>query len=162
MKPTRPGVLLALVVLAGSALVVLITSLGWDVPVVPWSLPGTLLLVTAGVLVGSLSFRRRLRGSADAPPLDPLHAARMAVLAKACSHAGALLGGAYGGIAVGLLLHSSSEARRGDAVVAGCAALAALALAGVGLLLERWCRLPPRQEPPPAAEDDIDIHVPPH
>lgn len=152
MNRTRPGLLVVLVL--GVALVVLLVVRLADVqlPPVPWSLPAALAVVDLGVLVAALSFRRRLRGLPGAKPYDPLHAARMVVLAKACSHAGAVLAGAYGGLALALLLVSSSDARRQDALFAGLAGLAALGLVAVGLLLERFCQLPPRD----GADHDAD------
>ncbi|MGN6244579.1 MAG: DUF3180 domain-containing protein [Motilibacteraceae bacterium] len=152
MNRTRPGLLVALVL--GAAVLVLLAVRLSDaqLPPVPWSLPAALAVVDLGVLVAALSFRRRLRGLPGAKPYDPLHAARMVVLAKACSHAGAVLAGAYGGLAVALVVVSSSAARRQDALFAGLAALAALGLVLVGLLLERFCKLPPRD----GADHDAD------
>ncbi|HEU4675031.1 MAG TPA: DUF3180 domain-containing protein [Motilibacteraceae bacterium] len=152
MNRTRPGLLVALVL--GTALLVLLVVRLADaqLPPVPWSLPAALAVVDLGVLVAALSFRRRLRGLPGAKPYDPLHAARMVVLAKACSHAGAVLAGAYGGLALALALVSSSAARRQDALFSGLAALAALGLVAVGLLLERFCKLPPRDD----ADHDAD------
>jgi hypothetical protein len=149
---TRPGLLVALVL--GTALLVLLVVRLADaqLPPVPWSLPAALAVVDLGVLVAALSFRRRLRGLPGARPYDPLHAARMVVLAKACSHAGAVLAGAYGGLALALVLVSSSAARHQDALFSGLAALAALGLVAVGLLLERFCKLPPRDD----ADRDAD------
>ncbi|MGN6332559.1 MAG: DUF3180 domain-containing protein [Motilibacteraceae bacterium] len=156
MNRTRPGLLVALVL--GTALLVLLVVRLADaqLPPVPWSLPAALAVVDLGVLVAALSFRRRLRGLPGAKPYDPLHAARMVVLAKACSHAGAVLAGAYGGLALALALVSSSAARRQDALFSGLAALAALGLVAVGLLLERFCKLPPRDD----ADHDADTAEP--
>lgn len=143
MRAVRPSVLAGLAVGAGLLVVAWVLLLDPTVPAVPWTLPLVLAMLAAGMLVATLSFRRRLRGEPGARPYDPLHAARMVVLAKACAHGGALLGGGYAGLALGLLLRSSSDARRADAAVAGSAALAALAVLGVGLFLEHVCRVPP-------------------
>lgn len=115
-------------------------------PVVPRSLPVVLAVAALGMLAATLSFRRRLLGAPGAKPYDPLHAARMVVLAKACAHGGAVLGGGYAGLTVALLVRSSSAARRSDAVVCGLGAAAALALMAVGLFLEHVCRVPPDGE----------------
>jgi Protein of unknown function (DUF3180) len=151
VRETRPGVLVGLG--AGAALLVvgLVALLRPTLPAVPWTLPATLAVVTAGILAAALSFRRRLRAAPGAKPYDPLQAARMVVLAKACSHGGALVAGGYGGLAVALVMSSASPLRRLDAALSGLTALAALALVGVGLLLERFCRIPPADEPPDAA-----------
>lgn len=155
MSRTRPGLLVALFLVAALVVLLVVRLTDVQLPAVPWSLPAALALVDLGLLVAALSFRRRLRGLPGARPYDPLHAARMVVLGKACSHAGAVLGGVYGGLALALVVASSSQARHQDALLAGLAALAALALVAVGLLLERFCRLPPRQGP-----DDHDADEP--
>lgn len=158
MNRTRPGLLVALVVVAALVVLLVVRLADVQLPAVPWSLPAALAVVDLGVLVAALSFRRRLRGHPGAKPYDPLHAARMVVLAKACSHAGAVLAGCYGGLAISLVVVSSSDARRQDSLFAGLAALAALALVGVGLLLEHFCRLPPREGP----DHDADEPEPEH
>ena len=152
MNRTRPGLLVALVLGAAFLVLLVVRLTDPQLPPVPWSLPAALGVVDLGVLVAALSFRRRLRGLPGAKPYDPLHAARMVVLARACSHAGAVLAGAYGGLALALVVVSSSNARRQDALFSGLAALAALGLVAVGLLLERFCKLPPREGP----EHDVD------
>jgi hypothetical protein len=143
VTPTRIRVLVGLAVATGVLVGGVLTLTRPAVPAVPWTLPAALAVIALGVLVAALSFRRRLLGAAGARPYDPLHAARMVVLAKACSHGGALLGGGYAGLGVALLLRSASPLRRLDALLSGLAALAALGLVLVGLLLERFCRIPP-------------------
>jgi hypothetical protein len=71
----------------------------------------------------------------------------MAALAKAASHAGALLIGAYAGVVLYLLGGDESPLRRERALVAGAAALASVALVAAGLFLERVCRVQPPDEP---------------
>lgn len=152
MRETRPGVLVGLGTGAALLVVALVALLRPTLPAVPWTLPATLAVVTAGILVAALSFRRRLRAAPGAKPYDPLQAARMVVLAKACSHGGALIAGGYGGLAVALVTSSASPLRRLDAAVSGLTALAALALVGVGLMLERFCRIPPGDQPTDATD----------
>ncbi len=160
MTPTRPRVLLALVLGAAVLVAGVLLLAEPTLPAVPWTLPAALAVVAAGLLAAALSFRRRLRGAPGARPYDPLHAARMVVLAKACSHAGALLAGGYVGVAVALLLRSSSPERRTDAALSGLSALAALAVLAVGLLLERFCRVPPDDGPDGTAGGGRDVPAP--
>jgi hypothetical protein len=149
VRPTRARVLVALAL--GAALV----AYSWfnltatTLPVMPWTLPVVLVGLAAGVLFLAVSLRRRLRGEPGTKPVDPIGAARMAVMSKACSHAGALLAGGYAGIAAYLLVEFDSGARRTDALVTGLSALAAAALLAAGLLLERVCRVQPPDEEPP-------------
>lgn len=147
MTPTRRGVLVALGVGAFFAVFALLLLGSVSLPAVPWTLPVALGALAGGMLVAAFSFRRRLRGEPGAKPYDPLHAARMVVLAKACAHAGAVLVGGYAAVAVALVVQFDSPARRLDALVCALSALAALAVLAVGLLLERFCRVPPPEDP---------------
>lgn len=151
MRPTRAGTLLALAIGAGLVAYGAVDLFRLDLPPMPWTLPVALLGLALGVVVTALALRGRLRGDPDAKPIDPLAAARTVVLAKACSHAGALLGGAYAGVAVYLVLEYESDERRTDALVTALSALAAAALLAAGLLLERFCRVPPSDDEPPPA-----------
>ena len=143
MRPTRASVLAALVVVPAVLVVAYVLVLTPVLPVVPRSLPVVLAVAALGMLAATLAFRRRLSGAPGAKPYDPLQAARMVVLAKACAHGGAVLAGGYTGLTIALLVRSSSAARRSDALVAGLGALAALGLMAVGLFLEHACRVPP-------------------
>ena len=120
-------------------------------PVMPWTVPVMLAIFAAGIVVSASALRRRLRGDLDVKAPDPLHAARMAALAKATSHGGAGLSGLYAGLALYFFTSEASPLRRERGVVAALAALAGVALVGAGLFLERVCRVdPPQDEPPPA------------
>lgn len=110
-------------------------------PQVPWSVVAILLVVAGVVLWLGLAVRAYQRGKR--PNLEPLRAARTAVLAKASSITGALLSGWYGAQAIVLLADLANEPVRSSALSAGVAAIAAIVLAVVGLVVERFCRLPP-------------------
>jgi hypothetical protein len=138
-------VLAALAAAAGGLVLLALLVTRAVLPAVPWSVPVALVVVDLGVAVAALSFRRRLLGAPGARPYDPLQAGRMVVLAKACSHAGAVLAGGYAGLAVALLVASDSAARRTDALLAGGAAVAGVVLVVLGLALEALLRLPPRE-----------------
>ena len=116
----------------------------------PWTVPVGILILAGVVLVAGLEVRRWLAGRRDRP-LDPLLAARVAVLAKAAAYTGGGLVGWYLAQAV-LLLPDLVGDRRSRFVIALLAALTAVGLACVGLLAQRWCRLPP-EEP---GEEEID------
>lgn len=151
MTPTRPRTLVLLGLGVALAVLGLLSLARLVLPAVPWTVPVAVVLVALGVLAAALGFRRRLLGAPGARPYDPLQAARMVVLAKASSHAGAVLAGGYLGFTVALLLRSTSRARLVDAALAGASVLAALALVGLGLWLERMCRVPSDDERPPGA-----------
>ncbi len=115
----------------------------------PWPAVPGLLLLAGVVLAAGWPVRRWVRGERDRQ-LDPLVAARTVVLAKAACYAGAALAGWY--LAQGLILLPALVGdRRSRFVVALLCVLASVALAGAGLLVQRWCRVPPDDQDPGAA-----------
>ena len=146
MRPTRAGVLLAVGLLAATVtwgLLRILDSRSPLTPPMPWTVPVALLFLALGIAVSAVSLSGRLRGDLDARPVDPLAAARMVALAKASSHAGALLAGGYAGVAAFLLPDAEGDLRRERLLLAGTSVLCALVLLGAGLFLERVCRVEP-------------------
>jgi len=117
---------------------------GGSPPEVPWSVTAVLVLIAGIVLWLGLAVRAYQRG--DKPDLDPIGAARTAALAKAASFAGSLLTGWYGAQVLVLLADLANEPMRRGALSAGAATLAAVVLAVVGMIVERFCRLPPPED----------------
>jgi hypothetical protein len=143
MRPTRTGPLL-LVALA-VAVIGWAGLQGWSVrgrelPPLPWSVPLVMVALAVGVLAAGWPVRRWQRGDLGRR-LDPLRAARVAVLAKAAQWCGALLSGWYAAQLLVVLPTLDVDPRRGLAVRAGAALLAAVAVWVVGWLVERWCRI---------------------
>src|SRR5436305_2935330 len=66
-------------------------------PYVPWPSAVVLGVFGGAVLVAALALRPRLLGREGHQPVPPLVAARFGVLSLACSRAGALFAGVYGG-----------------------------------------------------------------
>jgi len=93
--------------------------------------------------------RQFLRGKR--PSLDPIRAARTAVLAKASAYTGSLLAGWYAGQVLLLLGDLDIAVRRERAIAAACAAVAAVLLCVVGLLVEWFCQVPPQADEPAEA-----------
>lgn len=108
------------------------------VPALAWA---AILLI--GVLVGVLGWNVRQYTRGRRPRMDLLLAARTVVLATASAYTGAVLSGWYAAQILVVVGDLHIDARRVVAVSAGVAALCALALAVVGLLVERWCEVPP-------------------
>jgi hypothetical protein len=123
---------------------------GVPVPRVPVSAPLTILLLAAILLAIALSMRSRLAAvrdrRPDARPVNPLAAARAAVLAKASSPVGAVVVGVYLGYVVFLIPGIDIRVRRNLALMSGFAVLAGLALVASALFLEHVCRVPPPPE----------------
>jgi hypothetical protein len=100
-----------------------------------------LLVICAVVLRMGWAVRQFLRGKR--PDLDPLRAARTAVLAKASCYTGAALTGWYAAQVLVVIGDLAIEPRRERAVAAAIAAGGAVLLAVVGLVVEHLCRVPP-------------------
>lgn len=148
MQRTRATTLVLVVVLStavGWSVVRVLSSRGVILPAVPWLMVAVLLLIAAVVLAMGLSVRQYLRGKH--PTLDPMRAARTAVLAKASCYTGALLAGWYAAQVLAVLGDLGIESQRQRAITAGLAVLGAAVLAVVGLVVERICRVPPPEDP---------------
>jgi hypothetical protein len=144
MKPVRFRTLLLLAVV--------VTGLGWLILEL-WTVgDGTFLplpvtaavagyLLAVAVVLAGLPVRRWVRGDRS-HSLNPLAAARTVVLARSAAYAGAVLSGWY--LAQGLaLLPDLVGTRRERFWVAMMASVGAVLLGVAGLLVQRWCRVPP-------------------
>lgn len=105
------------------------------------------LLFIAGIVIAlALPIRRATRGAVRAR-IDPFHATRVVLLAKASSLGGALLSGAAVGLVVELLTRSgglnSDSLLRALAVLGG-----GVALVVAGLVGEYLCTVPPDDDDP--------------
>lgn len=156
MTATRPRTLLAIAAVVGvvvwSLLRLLQSSGGSPLPL-PWTAVGGMLVIGAVVTAAGWPVRQFNRGRQQ-QRFDALRAARTVVLAKACSYSGAALAGFYAAQVVLVLPDLSIEPRRERLFMAGAAVLAALVMVAAGLVVERWCRLPPRDED---GEEDDDL-----
>lgn len=81
-------------------------------------------------------------------PLPPLLAARTAALAMAASRVGSFCAGFYAGLGLAAVTNWGLQVAGQHLLIAATTALVSLALAAVGVWLERICSLPPT---PPAA-----------
>jgi hypothetical protein len=117
-----------------------------SLPGVPAAAPFVLALIAVGLLAGALSLRVRLKAQRERRPgakgVDPLTATRAVVLAQAAALVAAPVAGLYAGVGVFLLEYLEIPVRRGQALTAGFAALAGIAVVAAGLYLQRVCRLP--------------------
>lgn len=143
MRPTRLSTLAAL--LLGAGLVGwLVAELAYgSLPPLPRFAPVTPMLLAIAVGYTAASVRRRLQGRPGTRPIVPIAVARHAALARACSGAGALFGGLWAGFLVYTGARLDQRATASDARTCAFGLLAALALVGSALWLERVCRVPP-------------------
>lgn len=153
MRPTTWRLLFAVVAVA-FALTWGVLSVGESrtgvIPDVPWPSAVVLAVFGGAVLVVAIALRPRLRRHEGRDPVHPLVSARFAVLALACSRAGALFTGGYAAFVAIALTDLTIPFRRHLAIVSGACVLAALVLVVAGLVLERELRIPP--EPPAVGE----------
>ncbi|MER5500427.1 MULTISPECIES: DUF3180 domain-containing protein [unclassified Streptomyces] len=148
MKQLRLGVLAGLFAAAG----VLSWSGArlWDslgsLPSVPLAAPIVLAVIAVILLATAFSIRSRLRAQRERRPgakgVEPLMAARAVVFGQASALVSALVSGMYGGVGVFLLGSLDVPARRDQAIYAGFAVLAGIAVVAAALWLERICKLP--------------------
>jgi hypothetical protein len=148
LRPTRVAILvgIASAVLGVTwSLARLAVRRGGVLPEVPWIVVGVLVLTAAGLLLAAWNVRRRPTDKLLAAPLftAPLFTARLAVMAKAGSHTGAILTGLYLGYLLAWLPSVGSALGRSRVTQSGAAAGGALVLVIAGLLLEWLCRVPP-------------------
>lgn len=148
MKELRLGVLAGLFAAAG------VLSWGaarlWDslgtLPSVPLAAPIVLAVIAVVLLATALSLRSRLRAQRERRPgakgVEPLMAARAVVFGQASALVVALVAGMYGGTGVFLLSQLDNTPRRDQAVYAGFAVLAGIAVIAAALFLEHVCKLP--------------------
>ncbi len=150
MRPTRPGALLAAGLIAAVVAYLVVRASYGSLPPLPGYAPVTLVLLAMFEAGLARTVRERIAGrrSRTGRALHPLQIARAVALAKASSVAGAALTGLYGGF-LAHVLPLQAEQASDDALVAGSSCVAALALTGTALLLERSCRTP---EPPPSVD----------
>jgi hypothetical protein len=147
VSPARAGQVALIAVVATAASWLLLdtwTGSGGEPLPLPWTaVAGTFALAIAVVSLG-VPVRRWVAGRRDRP-LDPLYAARAFVLAKAAAFGGAVLTGWYVGQALALL-PDVVGARRAKLLLALAAAVGAVAVSAAGLLVQRWCRVPPSDD----------------
>lgn len=165
MKPTRPllligwGLAVALLAFGGAGVLDAYATL----PDVPYSAPTALGAFALIVLMLALTLRSRLRAIRErrpgARPVDPLQAARAAMLARASCVVGALAAGLYLGYGIYLVRDLDIGALRERAVMCLASVVGGVLLAAAGYFLERVCRLP---KPPHHGHEPDDVRTREH
>jgi hypothetical protein len=154
MKPSRPRLLTGLgflaAVLTWSGLQVWVAS-GRGEPDLMWLTTLTIGLLAVAVFAVGWPVRQWVNGDRSRR-IDALRAARTAALAKAASAAGSLLAGLFLGWSVHYLPTVEIAARRSELYVAGADVVVSLLLLAAGLVVERYCRVPP-------SDDDEETQV---
>jgi lysylphosphatidylglycerol synthetase-like protein (DUF2156 family) len=126
--------------LAGWLIVAAANSFDLVAPQVPWTAPVGLFLIAALVAVIAYSTYQRIHVRRQR--IDPQRAVAFLVLGKASALAGALVAGGYLTYALMFITRLDAAAPRDRVIKSAVAAVAGVALAVAGLLLERACRVP--------------------
>ncbi len=142
MTPTRIPVLVVTAVLSALVSWLILRSVYASLPPLPWTAAVAMLLLAIAEALSGRNLRARIRGGPGVKPIAPLAAVRMAALAKASSHAAAVVGGLAAGALVYLTSSLSKSAPRSDAITSGGTFVAAVALVLAALYLEQSCRVP--------------------
>ena len=142
MKPTRLAILAAIVIGAAVFAWLLVRFVYSSLPLLPMTMLPSLLLLALGELYTGMVTRSRIQRRPGTKPIEPLVAARLAALAKASSHAAAVLVGGFAGIAIYLISSLDKPTPRRDFFVSSSTFLAGAALIGAALFLEYACRIP--------------------
>ncbi|MEJ5998881.1 DUF3180 domain-containing protein [Corynebacterium sp. H130] len=154
MKQTSVGVLVGAFVFVACAAAILTWGFYGEL-VSPSPGASLMLWILAAVCVflAATMKDRKERGAIgmDRSQLSPLRAAQYLVIAKASAWTGALVGGAYAGMAMYVLPHYGQLAAAAEdtpGVIAS--ALGGIALSAAGIYLERHCETPPPTDAEPA------------
>ncbi len=154
LRPSSPASLVAAGLATAVVAWVLIGHFYGDLPRMSFLPALTIGLLALAEGVAARSTRARIEHRPGYAPVEPLQAARYAMLAKASALAGAIFAGAYTGMLVWLLGQRGQLAAAGDDIppVAVCLGAAILLLAAA-LWLERSCRIP---KGPGGDEEDVE------
>ena len=150
MKPINPLRLLLIgliLTVAGWAATVLTNRYSMATPVLPATALATMGVIVAITLVLGIRILRWRNSNRDATKkktaLNPILAARTLVLAQACAYAGTVLLGWHAGIFLDQLRIWSLRSDQGITWLALAMAGGGLVMIVVGLLVERFCKIPP-------------------
>lgn len=158
LRTVRPLWLVVIVVIAaaaGWAVTVLTNRFGAPTPALPYSALITLGLVVLVVLVLGLRVRSWRNGNRERA-LNPILAARTLVLAQASAYAGALLLGWHAGVLVDALIALAYGASAGLLALPAVLIGGSAAMIAMGLVVERFCRIPPDDRGGPGKEPGVD------
>ena len=147
MTRTRPGPLIALAVIGtvvGFLLQIALAAASLPKLRVEYTFAVTIGLIALVIVILAVPVFRATHGPLR-QPIDSFYATRVLALAKASSLAGALLVGLGLGLALDLLIRSSTTT--GDLVARDLSTLgSAILLLAAGLIAEFLCRVPPQDE----------------
>lgn len=154
MNPTRPLFLGGVVAAMALITWLIVRSSYGALPLLPWTAAPTLGLLAIGEAYTGLLIRARIRRRPGTKPVEALVVARLAALAKASSHASAVIAGVFGGFALHLASMLDKPAPQRDFFVSAGTFAAAVGLIAGALFLEYACRVPGDRDTNGRGEDD--------
>jgi lysylphosphatidylglycerol synthetase-like protein (DUF2156 family) len=146
VKPISPLRLLFIglvLTVAGWSATVVTTRYSMATPVLPATALATMAVIVAITLILGIRVLRWRNSTKRKKALDPILAARTLVLAQACAYAGTVLLGWHAGIFLDQLRIWNLRSDQGITWVAIAVAGGGLVMIVVGLLVERFCKIPP-------------------
>jgi hypothetical protein len=146
VKPINPVRLLLIglvLTVAGWSATVVTTRYSLATPVLPATALATMGVIVAITLILGIRVLRWRNSTKRKKALDPILAARTLVLAQACAYAGTVLLGWHAGIFLDQLRIWNLRSDQGITWVAVAIAGGGLVMIVVGLLVERFCKIPP-------------------
>lgn len=160
MKPINPLRLLLIgfiLAVAGWSATVVTSRYSMATPVLPATALATMGVIVVITLILGLRILKwrnsnKTNTTTKKTVLDPLLAARTLVLAQACAYAGTVLLGWHVGIFLDQLRVWSLRSDQGITWLALAMAGGGLVMIVVGLLVERFCRIPPEDGEPGGTE----------
>ncbi|GII63682.1 membrane protein [Sphaerisporangium krabiense] len=142
MRPSRPGVLVVLVVAFALVTWLVLRQVYSRLPTVPWTAIPTVLLLAVGEAYSGWMTRARIERKPDTKPVEPLAVARLAALAKASAYVGAACAGVFAGFVFYVLPLLDQDTPRRDFFLAGGSLISCVVLVCAALFLEHCCRVP--------------------
>jgi hypothetical protein len=149
VRPTRVSTLLWVALAAipvGWSVGRVVDAVSGTLPPIPWILPLLLVFLALLLFVGAYAVRGWVQERRYDRRLDALRVARLLALSKAAAVFGALVIGAYLGIAVLALDSLAVPAGRNRLVLAALVVLAGVVIVVAALRLERACLVPPDED----------------
>lgn len=146
MEKTKPSTLFwvaAIAVPIGWTISLIVDSLTYALPPVPWVLPALLLVIAVILEVARRSVRAWVEHRRFDERLDALRVARLLVLAKASAVFGAALVGAYIGLGIHALDAWDVPMGRDRTLMSGLVIVTAAAVIVTALRCEAACIAPP-------------------
>lgn len=146
MKPSRPGLLVVLVVVFALLTWAILQNTYSHLQTLPWTAIPTVLLLAIGEAYAGWATRARIHRRPGTKPVDPIAVARLVALAKASAIAGSIFAGIFAGFVLRVLDLLSLPQPRYDALVGGGSFVACVLLVCAALYLEYCCRVPGDRE----------------